>query len=163
MKRPFSTGGTLAFLSLLAVALTAADTPGGKTSSGTESLMTTIVALDTAVFDAYNRCDMKTFGAYFTPDVEFYHDKSGLMTSRQSVIESTEKYICGKSRRELIEGTLQVYPIKDYGAIEIGEHRFCQLASGKCEGVGKFVNIWQNRNGTWQMSRVISYDHHAAP
>jgi hypothetical protein len=26
--------------------------------------------------------------------------------------------------RELVPGTLQVYPVKDYGAIEMGVHRF---------------------------------------
>lgn len=33
-----------------------------------------VAALDTAVFDAFNRCDLDTLGAYFAEDVEFYHD-----------------------------------------------------------------------------------------
>ena len=38
-------------------------------------------------------------------------------------------------------------------------HRFCQIGTGKCEGVGKFLNIWRFNDGQWQMTRVISYDH----
>jgi hypothetical protein len=25
--------------------------------------------------------------------------------------------------------------------------------------VGKFLNIWRYKDGQWQMTRVISYDH----
>lgn len=128
-----------------------------------EALTRTITALDTQVFDAYNRCDLDAFAAFFTPDVEFYHDKGGVTWNRQSVVDNTRKYICHKVRRELVTGTLKVYPIKDYGAIEEGEHRFCQLDTGKCEGIAKFLMIWRNKGGTWQMTRVISYGHRAVP
>ena len=33
--------------------------------------------------------------------------------------------------RELVGNTLEVYPIKDYGAIEIGAHRFCHVENGQ--------------------------------
>lgn len=128
-----------------------------------DALTRTITALDTQVFDAYNRCDLDTFATFFTPDVEFYHDKGGVTWNRQSVVDNTRKYICHKVRRELVAGTLKVYPIKDYGAIEEGEHRFCQLDTGKCEGIAKFLMIWQNKGGIWQMTRVISYGHRAVP
>jgi len=110
-------------------------------------LTRTISALDAKVFDAYNRCDLDAFADYFAPDVEFYHDKGGLTRDRATVVENTCKYICHKVRRELIAGTLKVYPIKDCDAIEEGEHRFCQLDSGKCEGVAKFLMIWEHANG----------------
>jgi len=125
-----------------------------------DALTRTVAALDTKVFDAYNTCDMKTFGQYFSTDVEFYHDKGGLMTSRDAVVDATRRNICHKVKRELV-GSLEVYPIKDYGAIEIGTHRFCQIDSGKCEGMGKFLHIWRYQGGQWQMTRVVSYDHHA--
>ena len=126
-----------------------------------EALTSTVTALDAQVFDAYNRCDLDTFAKFFTADVEFYHDKGGVTWNRQSVVDNTRKYICHKVRRELVPGTLKVYPIKDYGAIEEGEHRFCQIDTGKCEGIAKFLMIWQNKNGVWQMTRVISYGHRA--
>lgn len=131
--------------------------------SGADALTQTVTKLDTAVFDAYNRCDLKTFGNYFSTDVEFFHDKAGLMTSREAVVEATKKFICGKVRRELVAGTLEVYPIKDYGAMEVGEHRFCDIHTNKCNGIGKFLNIWRNKDGVWQMTRVISYDHREVP
>lgn len=123
------------------------------------ALTQTISALDANVFDAYNRCDLDAFAGYFAADVEFYHDKGGVTRDRASVVENTRKYICHKVRRELVAGTLKVYPIKDYGAIEEGEHRFCQLDSGTCEGVAKFLMIWEHTNGRWQMTRVVSYGH----
>lgn len=123
------------------------------------ALTQTITDLDAKVFDAYNRCDLDTFGAYFSPKVEFYHDKGGVMFDRESVVASTRKYICNKVRRELIPATLKVYPIKDYGAVEEGEHRFCQVPSGECEGSAKFLMIWEHKGETWQMTRVISYGH----
>jgi Domain of unknown function (DUF4440) len=126
-----------------------------------DALTRTVTALDAQVFDAYNRCDLTAFAAFFTSDVEFYHDKGGVTWDRQSVVDNTRKYICHKVRRELMAGTLKVYPIKDYGAIEEGEHRFCQLDTGKCEGIAKFLMIWRNKDETWQMTRVISYGHRA--
>jgi hypothetical protein len=128
-----------------------------------DTLTRTITALDAKVFDAYNRCDLGAFAAFFTRDVEFYHDQGGVTWDRQSVVDNTRKYICHKVRRELMADTLKVYPIKDYGAIEEGEHRFCQLDTGKCEGIAKFLMIWRNKNETWQMTRVISYGHRAVP
>ena len=57
-------------------------------------------------------------------DLEFYHDKSGLSIGRQAMVEGVKNNICGKVTRELVPGTLEVYPIANYGAVEIGVHRF---------------------------------------
>jgi len=123
-----------------------------------DALVKTVNDLDTKVFDAYNHCDLDTFGKYFADDVEFYHDKGGLMTSRDAVVDATRKNICHKVRRELV-GQLEVYPIKDFGAIEAGTHRFCEIGSDHCQGQGKFLHIWRYKDGQWQMTRVVSYDH----
>ena len=62
--------------------------------------------------------------------------------------------------RELVGNTLEVYPVKDYGAIEIGAHRFCHVENGKNEcGTFRFVHIWQKKDGEWKISRAISYSH----
>src|SRR6185503_9976926 len=104
----------------LAAALAAAGFFSGMAVASAEegpdeaALTQTITALDAKVFDAYNRCDLDAFAGYFSATVEFYHDKSGATFDRQSVVESTRKYICNKVRRELVPGTLKVYPIKDY-------------------------------------------------
>lgn len=126
-----------------------------------EPLTETISALDARVFDAYNRCDMTTFASYFDRAVEFYHDTGGASFDRKTVVANTRKYICHKVRRELLTETLRVYPIKGFGAIEEGEHRFCQVDSDRCEGTAHFVMVWRNRAGHWQLTRVLSYGHRA--
>jgi hypothetical protein len=64
-------------------------------------------------------------------------------------------------RRELVAGSLEVHPIKGYGAIEIGVHRFCHKENGNEEcGTFKFVHIWRKNGDSWQVSRVVSYGHH---
>lgn len=127
-----------------------------------EPLTTQIGDLDATVFDAYNRCDLATFSGYFDPHVAFYHDTGGATFERDAMVDGVRKYICGKVKRELIAASFHVYPIKDYGAIEEGEHRFCERATGRCEGVAKFVMVWAKRHGAWQITSVLSYGHRAA-
>jgi hypothetical protein len=57
-----------------------------------------------------------------------------------------------------------VYPIPGYGAIEIGAHRFYEKKAGKddvASGEAKFMHIWQNNDGAWKVTLVISYAHNA--
>lgn len=56
----------------------------------------------------------------YADKIEFFHDKSGLSTSKFDILTATEKNICGMVTRTLIEGSIEVYPIHDYGALEIG-------------------------------------------
>ena len=126
-----------------------------------DPLTTEVTTLDAKVFDAYNRCDLDAFGGYFDPSVAFFHDTGGATFDRSTVIANTRKYICGKVRRELLPSTLRVYPIKDYGAIEEGEHRFCELVTGRCEGIAKFVIVWAHRGNAWSITNVLSYGHRA--
>lgn len=127
-----------------------------------DPLTAEIGSLDAKVFDAYNRCDLPVFSSYFDPKVAFYHDKGGATFDRDTMVDSTRKYICGKVRRELIPESFRVYPIGDYGAIEEGEHRFCELATGRCEGIAKFVMVWAKQDGAWRITNVLSYGHRAA-
>jgi hypothetical protein len=115
--------------------------------------------LDTRLFDAYNACDLVAFGQLLAADVEFYHDKGGLMLGRQPVVDAVGKNICGKVRRELIAGTLKSYPMDHYGLVQMGEHRFCAADTGKCTGVARFVHLWRQSEGSWQATRIISFDH----
>ncbi len=130
-----------------------------------QSLSQTIASLDTELFDAYNHCDLEKLGTLVTDDLEFYHDQTGLSVGRAIFIESIKTNICGKLQRKLISGTLEVYPLKGYGAVEIGVHRFYHPGRDRSEPVGeaKFVMLWQNKDGAWRLTRVISYDHAAVP
>jgi ketosteroid isomerase-like protein len=125
-----------------------------------DDLFRTIASLDRGLFDSYNGCDLEKFKTFFTDDVEFYHDQGGLTVGAQTVAEQVEKSICGKARRELVAGTLQVYPMHGYGAVEIGVHRFYQPKKGsEPTGEAKFIHLWQKKDGVWKITRVISYDH----
>jgi hypothetical protein len=122
-----------------------------------------ITSLDAAVFDSYNHCDLEKFGSFFTDDVEFYHDQGGVTLGKEKLVESIKKNICGTDmRRELVPGTLQTYHMKGYGAVEIGVHRFYHPKSDIGTGEGRFINLWQYKDGAWKITRAISFDHHAA-
>jgi ketosteroid isomerase-like protein len=134
-----------------------------RQSAPNDMLFRTVASLDSALFDAYNTCDLERLASFFVEDVEFYHDQGGVTRGRSALVESVKNNICGKTRRDLIPGTLEVHPMDGYGALQIGTHRFCELKAKRCDGtsggIGKFIHLWQNRDGAWQISRVISYDH----
>jgi hypothetical protein len=131
-----------------------------QSSAKSGALFDTVRALDTQLFDAYNHCDLKTLGAMVSDDLEFYHDQTGLSVGKGPFVAAIQQNICGKVERTLVPGSMEVYPLKGYGAVEIGLHRFHHPAHQK-DGVGeaKFVMLWQNKNGAWTLTRVISYNH----
>jgi hypothetical protein len=153
-------------LLLLSLAVLLSTHAFAQTKSGSEDkdLFHTIEALDAKLFDAFNRCDLETFGSFFPEKLEFYHDNGGLTNeTRESVVADVKKYICGTTRRDLVPGTLEVYPMHGYGALEIGVHRFHHPGHDDTEAVGeaKFIHLWKYEKGEWKLTRVISYEHHA--
>ncbi len=127
-----------------------------------DQLYRTIADLDAALFDAYNTCDLPKFGSLLAEDLEFYHDVGGLMVGRQNTVDAVKNNICGKVRRDLVPGTLRVFPLNGYGAVETGIHLFCDPKKGKCpdgSGAAKFTHVWQNKDGAWKITRILSYDH----
>jgi hypothetical protein len=67
-----------------------------------------------------------------------------------------------RARRELDVSSSKVYPINNYGALHTGLHRFYKKLEGGKEQlveVSLFSNLWKNENGTWKLTRVLSYDH----
>jgi imidazolonepropionase-like amidohydrolase len=127
------------------------------------SLYQTIARMDSLLFVAFNNCDTAASKEFFTRDLEFYHDKGGL-TRFEENMQSIRKRCSSdyKVRRELVPGTMEVFPIKDYGAIQLGSHRFYFTAKGEAEkldGTFRFVHVWKNENGRWRIARVVSFDH----
>lgn len=125
-----------------------------------QELYDTIVQLDSLFFSAYNTCDINLakYASFYSDDIEFYHDQGGIVTSIQEIVDATKRNICGKVTRELVKGSIEVYPIKNFGAVEFGYHKFHnnqEPASTKSK-VGRFVIIWQNKNNEWKITRVIS-------
>ncbi|MBW8824582.1 MAG: nuclear transport factor 2 family protein [Xanthomonadales bacterium] len=132
-------------------------------AAASDPLTTTITTLDAGVFAAFNHCDqpgeLQRHADYFDEGVEFYHDTGGVTWNRRDMIANTERNVCGKYRRQLVPDSIKVYPIKGYGAIEQGVHTFCQVDSGKCEGMADFVIIWHQDGARWRITRVLSYGH----
>jgi ketosteroid isomerase-like protein len=122
-----------------------------------KSLYDSIAAMDAMWEDAYNNCKLDVMEAVISEDLEFYHDQGGLLTSKKKLNEAFKANICGKVTRELKKGSLEVYPIKGYGAVEMGMHGFHN--SREPDGslhYSKFVHIWKRENGKWKITRVIS-------
>ncbi len=79
-------------------------------------LYDTIVHLDSLYFDTYNTCNLEKMSLLMSDNIEFYHDKGGVSTSKSEILEGIKKNICGKVTRELVKGSIEVYPIHGYGA-----------------------------------------------
>ena len=123
-----------------------------------QELYDSIVHLDSAFFEAYNTCNLTAQAAFYSDSIEFYHDKGGLMTSKQEILDGTKKYVCGKVTRELVKGSIEVYPINNYGAVEMGLHKFHNKTEkeGTPSPPGKFIIIWKHKNSEWKITRVVS-------
>ena len=68
--------------------------------------------------------------------------------------------------RENVAGSLGVYPLNNYGAVETGRHNFYALEDGKPDRMtesAQFLQVWKNDSGQWKLARVVSYDHQLAP
>jgi hypothetical protein len=149
---------------LAALAASAAAAPGAdKTAASTDPMTRTVTSLDTALFDAFNHCDapgeLQKHAGYLAKDLEFYHDKGGVTWTRAAYLANTKKNVCGHFRRELFPGSVEVFPIKDFGAIEQGRHKFCDLKTGQCFGEARFVIVWRHLAGHWAATRILSYGH----
>jgi len=135
--------------------------PAGKTQS---ALYQEIYHTDSLMFNAFNHCDSITYKKFIAPDLEFYHDLGGLSVGVDIEMKSFRE-MCERGthiRRELLKSTLEVYPIRNYGAIEIGVHRFYHTNPGQPErvsGTYKFIHVWHKIGDQWQLARVISYAH----
>jgi hypothetical protein len=137
--------------------------PAKTYSPVSRELYDTIAKMDSLMFDAFNAHDADKLQTYFSEDLEFYHDKDGLANFERTMGNFRALFDRNKTtglRRDLVKGSLEIYPLKNYGAVETCVHRFCHKENGK-DDCGSFKNImiWQNKNGLWKVSRVISYDH----
>ncbi len=159
------------FLSFIAVLFIAVIPASAQTT--TDSITAIISHLDSAFWNAYNHCDTAAFKNYLEDNVEFYHDKGGATMGAPALIQSLEKNLCSNTnyhlRREAVGGTVKVYVMQQdnqiYGAIITGEHLFYITQDTKPEfldGDANFTHLWLLKNNVWKMSRIFSYNHHAA-
>lgn len=167
MKRSVGTLLVFAMLSLLTqpYSLHAQTTP--------QELTRTILHKDSLFWTGYNRCDTALTGQFLADDLEFYHDKGGIINGRKDLNMALKKNLCSNPdwhlRREALPGTVKVFPLQNgdtiYGALISGEHYFYITEKGKPEfrnGHANFTHLWLKQNGVWKMTRILSFDHHAA-
>ena len=119
-------------------------------------------------------CDPTRLTTMVTTDLEFYHDKAGVVATSGAALVADYARNCEarkapdawRSRRELVPETLRVDPVPGYGAIEYGEHRFYERKGDGPErlaGFAVFTMLWKLDAGAWQLARVMSFGHRAAP
>ncbi len=122
-----------------------------------KTLYDSIAMMDAMWEDAYNNCKLDVMEEVISEDLEFYHDQGGLLTSKKKLNEALKTNICGKVTRSLKPGSLEVYPIKGYGAVEMGLHAFHNSQEPAAQPhYSKFVHIWKREDGKWRITRVIS-------
>ncbi|MDP1762650.1 MAG: nuclear transport factor 2 family protein [Sediminibacterium sp.] len=153
------------FFVIVAVLITACNSSkkiqletANKYSPVSKEIYDEIVSMDSIFFEAYNTCKLDVMASILSDNIEFYHDQGGLSTSKKDILEALKNNICGKVTRELQIGSIEVYPIPGYGAVEMGIHGFHnnQEKTGNPTRFAKFVQLWHNENGQWRMTRVIS-------
>jgi hypothetical protein len=98
---------------------------------------------------------------YVDTGLEVYQDNIGVRNDLQAVaaFEALFKkdYVL---TRALIPGSMEVYPIEGFGAIQSGQHSFSHIEDGKLQvAIFKFMHIWRKKNGKWRITRLITYGH----
>ena len=126
-----------------------------------QSLQLEIARMDSLLFAAFNAGDLVRLKTFFAQDLEFYQDNEGLENYAQTMKDfQAMLHQPSRIRRQLVPGSLEVYPIKNYGAIEVGSHRFCHEEKGRTEcGTFKFLHVWRKTGRAWRLSRIVSYAH----
>lgn len=119
-----------------------------------------IAKMDAEVSAAFNAHDLGRLMALFSEDLEFYHDAGGVQSYAQVSAGFQDLFAKNNGIRRDFVGTMRVYPIPNHGAMQIGAHRFCHVENGKNDcGTFEFSTVWRQRDGKWQMTRVLSYGH----
>lgn len=131
------------------------------------ALFDALAQMDSILFDAsFVSCDANKANAIFTDDVEFYHDQTGFAAGEQ-VRENTRRLTasCPRDRgikRTIVPGSLRVYPIEGYGAVQVGVHRFDERGA-TTSTLARFISLWRFQDGRWRLARVLSLDHRSVP
>jgi hypothetical protein len=144
-----------------------------NTGAAPKQMTDELAERDAALFEAvFVTCDFAELDAMVTEDFEFYHDRAGNNAKSgkefvDSIRGGCERRKAGtdlRVKRELVAGSVSVYPLNNYGAIQMGEHRFYVVSDGKenLAEVAKFVHLWKKENGAWKLARVLSFDHKPA-
>ncbi|MBK7711150.1 MAG: nuclear transport factor 2 family protein [Bacteroidales bacterium] len=155
----------LKIVSIILVSFASLNNCNGQESNHfTESktLYETISRLDSVLFNAFNTRNLDTIKTLFSNDLEFYHDLGGLTRYNQNMDSFKRTFESDRKLRGACFWKFKVYPIKDFGAVEIGIHRFYSTEKGQKEQLSseaKFIHLWHKMDGKWKISRIISFGH----
>ena len=121
-------------------------------------LYKTILDLDKELFDAYNTCtdNLDKHASFYADDIEFFHDGSGLSTSKEEIIEAIKNNICGKVTRELVADSIEIHEIPNYGVVVLGYHKFNNLIEKSRSEPSKFIVFWRQIDNNWKLTKVVS-------
>lgn len=128
--------------------------------------------LDSQLFTAaFEGCDVELVDSLIADDLEFYHDKDGLSYTSGDAFLADINCLDREAgdpvfTRRLIPGTLTAYPIGEEYALQTGRHEFYQLmenAPDILRETALFIHLWQRAGSSWELIRVISYDHRTPP
>jgi hypothetical protein len=125
------------------------------------ALFNTIYKQDSLLFTAFNEKNITLFASFLDSSLEFFHDKGGL-TDKTYSINSLKNVAVNVPdlKRTLLKETMEVYPIPNFGAVQIAQHRFCHMENGKMDcGMFKFIHVWKKTDVGWKVTRIISVDH----
>ena len=151
--------------------------PGAVTVPPQPKLTEQIAKADAELFDLFfvKPCDEARMRSMIADDIEFYHDKDGYAVKSADDFMAGYKANCSsradptawRSRRELVKESLTVDPVPGYGAMEAGDHAFYERhgADGaeNLAGRARFAMVWVlGSDGSWKLSRVLSFGHKAA-
>jgi Domain of unknown function (DUF4440) len=167
----------LSLLSFVPSALAADEVAAIRLTPGAAPAPPELVALlaekDRQLFDAVFSCKLDLLATLVADDFEFIHDKWGQTADSGARFLDAMRENCKgqetgqnfRARRELVEGSMTVHVLNNYGAMQMGEHRFYALPPGLPDRLtedGKFIDVWRQIEGEWKLARVISYDHRLA-
>lgn len=160
LPSPARQEGALKWLAAAALAASAAASQA-QDLARTGALFDELSAMDARLFDAaFVACDAAAFTALFSDDVEFYHDKTGASFGDAARTLKSCPRDNGVTRT-LVPGSLEVYPMQGYGAVQMGRHVFRRAGEPGAEEA-KFVHLWKREGAGWRLARVLSFDHRPA-
>jgi hypothetical protein len=151
----------------LALAAAAVELPKGA------ELDRAIAARDAELFHlVFEECDPPRLRTMVDPGFEMFHDKDGFVArSGEDFIADYAKSCeekkapdAWRSRREIVAGTMRVYPVRGYGAIEEADHVFYERQGDgpeKLVGKAHLVHVWALSEQGWRIARALSYGHAA--
>lgn len=158
LEHPAIGGARWRLRTIATLLLAFASTCFAQESARSGQLFDELARMDGELFQAaFVTCDAAKFRALFTDDAEFYHDRTGASFGDAARTMKSCPRDDGVTRT-LVPGSLEVYPMQGYGAIQIGRHVFARKGEPGSE-VAQFVHLWKREGGGWRLARVLSFDH----